>query len=154
MTRDWSEYFLAYEWPESSTSTLRLNFRTTSDWTDLHLISGAAWGRPELISVDEEVTMAAMVDGYLALGQPLDLAEVGHEVEAVFELQIQPEEGNAPLRFMIERGGLGATWVELYRFSGEDWILADSFWWAGQSSGPRNTANFDIPRESLFGESP
>ena len=154
MTRDWSDYFLAYEWPESSSSTIRLHFRTTSDWTDLHLVSGASWGRPELISADEEVTLAAMVNGNLALGQPLNLAELGRVVEAVFELQIQPEEGDAPVRFMIERGGLGATWVELYRTSGEDWVLADSFWWAGHSADPRNTASFDVPHEAIFGEGP
>ena len=152
MTRDWSEVFLAYEWPESS--TLRLLFRTTSDWTDLHLISGAAWQQPELISVSEDATGAGMFEGYLALGQPLNLAELGHSVEAVFEIQFREEETEAPLIFMIERGGLGATWVELFYLSGEEWVLADSFWWAGQSSGPRNTANFEVPHDAIFREQP
>ena len=154
MTRDWSEVFLAYEWPESSTLRLRLLFRTTSDWTDLHLVSGAAWQQPELISVSDDVTRAGMVDGYLALGQPLNLAQIGNSVEVLFELQFQEEETEAPLNFMIERGGLGASWVELYYLSGEDWALADSFWWAGHSSGPRNTANFEVPREAIFREGP
>lgn len=152
MTRDWSEVFLAYEWPESS--TLRLLFRTTSDWTDLHLVSGAAWQRPELISVSEEAATAAMVDGFLALGQPLNLAESGNSIEALFEIQFREEKTDAPLIFMIERGGLGASWVELYYLSAEQWVLADSFLWAGHSSGPRNTANFEVPREAIFGEKP
>ena len=152
MTKDWSEVFLAYEWPESSTT--RLLFRTTSDWTDLHLVSGAAWQRPELISISEEAATAGMFDGFLALGQPLNLAEMGHSVEALFEIQFRDEETGAPLIFMIERGGLGATWVELYHLSGEQWVLADSFWWAGQSSGPRNTANFEVPHDAIFGAQP
>ena len=152
MTRDWSEVFLAYEWPESSTT--RLLFRTTSDWTDLHLVSGAAWQRPELISVSADATTAGMIDGFLALGQPLNLAEAGNSVEAIFDIEFQEEETDAPLIFMIERGGLGASWVELYRISGEDWVLVDSFGWAGQSSGPRNTANFEVPHEAIFGEGP
>jgi glycoprotein endo-alpha-1,2-mannosidase len=152
MTRDWSEVFLAYEWPESSTA--RLLFRTTSDWTDLHLVSGAAWIRPELISVSEDATMAEMVDGYIAIGQPLNLAEAGNTVEVTFQLQFQEGETDDPLIFMIERGGLGASWVELYYPSGEDWILADSFWWAGHNAGPRNTANFEVPQDAIFREGP
>jgi hypothetical protein len=148
MTRDWGEVFLAYEWSESSTA--RVLFRTTSDWTDLHLISGAAWLRPEQVSVSEDATTAGMFDGYIALGQPLDQAEVGNSVEVTFQLQFQEGETEEPLVFMIERGGLGASWVELFYQSGEDWVLADSFWWAGQSSGPRNTANFEVSRDSIF----
>lgn len=148
MTRDWSEVFLAYEWPEST--TMRVLFRTTSDWSDLHLISGASWQRPEWISVSEDATWADMSGGYLALGQPLNLAEVGNAVEVVLQIEFREDESGAPLRFMIERGGIGASWVELYYLAGEDWLLADSFWWAGQSSGPRNTAHFDVPREAIF----
>jgi hypothetical protein len=148
LTRDWSEVFLTYEWSEST--TMRLLFRTTSDWSDLHLVSGAAWQRPEWISVSEDTTLADMVGGYLALGQPLNLAEAGNAVEVLVEIEFQEEEGDAPLRFMIERGGIGASWVELSYLSGEDWVLADSFWWAGQNSGPRNTANFDVAREAVF----
>ncbi len=152
MTRDWSEVFLAYEWPEST--TMRLLFRTTSDWSDLHLVSGAAWQRPEWISISEDATWADMNGGYLALGQPLNLAELGHSIEALLEIQFREEEGDAPLVFMIERGGLGASWVELYRLSGEEWVLADSFWWAGYSSGSRSTANFEVSHEVIFGEEP
>ena len=152
MTRDWSDVFLAYEWPEST--TMRLLFRTTSDWSDLHLVSGAAWQRPELISVSQDATTAGLVDGFLALGQPLNSAELGQSVELLLEIEFREEEGDAPLRFMIERGGIGASWVELYYLSGEDWVLADSFWWAGQSAGPRNTAQFEVPREAVFREIP
>ena len=152
MTRDWSEVFLAYDWPESNASILRVGLRTTSDWTDLHLVSGAAWLRPELISASAEATQAGMIEGHLALGQPLDLAEAGHAVEAIFEIQFQEEEPDAPLRFSIERGGLGATWVELFQKSGEEWVLVDSFSWAGHNTGPRNTAKFDIPHQTVFNE--
>lgn len=148
LTREWSEVFLAYDWPESS--SLRLLFRTTSDWSDLHLVSGAAWQRPARISVSEDATTADMVDGFLALGQPLDLAEAGNTVEVLFQLQFQGGEIADPLKFMIERGGLGASWVELYYLSGDEWVLADSFWWAGHSSGPRNSANFEVPHEAVF----
>ena len=150
LTRDWAEVYLAYEWPEST--TLRLLFKTTSDWSDLHLVSGAAWQRPEWISVSEHANHADMSGGYLALGQPHNLAEMGRAVEVLFEIQFQEEDEDAPLEFMIERGGLGASWVELYRPSGADWILVDSFWWGGHSGGPRNTATFEVAHQVIFRE--
>ena len=79
---------------------------------------------------------------------------MGHSIEALVEIQFREEEGDTPLVFMIERGGLGASWVELYRLSGEEWVLADSFWWAGYSSGTRSTANFEVSHEVIFGEEP
>ena len=150
LTREWSEVFLAYDWPEST--TLRLRFRTTSDWSDLHLLSGAAWQRPEWISVSEDANFTDMSGGYLALGQPLNLAELGRAVEVLLEIQFQEEETDAPLVFMIERGGLGVSLVELYRPSGENWVLVDSFWWGGHNPGPRNTATFEVAHEVIFKE--
>jgi glycoprotein endo-alpha-1,2-mannosidase len=148
LTREWSEVFPDHEWPEST--TLRVSFRTTSDWTDLHLLSGAAWARPQLIEESEGLERAAMYDGILALGQPLASAEAGLSVRALFEIQFR-ELKEGPLIFQIERGGLGATWVELYRQEGEEWVLVDSFSWAGWSGGDRNTAEFEVPREAVFG---
>jgi len=106
--------------------------------------------RPALVSTSGDPSTVGMFDGHIALGQPLDLAEMGREVEAVFELQIQEGEENIPLIFMIERGGLGASWVELYREEREEWVLADSFWWAGWNLGDRNTARFEVDKELLF----
>ena len=148
LTKDWAERFHTYEWPESE--RLKLVFRTTSDWTDLHLVSGAVWLRPVLVSTSGDPTTAGMFEGHVALGQPLNLADSGREVEAVFELQIQEGEENMPLIFMIERGGLGASWVELYTDEGEGWVLVDSFWWAGWNPGDQNSARFEVDKDLLF----
>ena len=79
---------------------------------------------------------------------------MGHSIEANFEIQFREEDTDAPLIYNIERGGLGASWVELFYLSGEDWVLADSFWWAGHSSGPRYTAHIEVPLEAIFREVP
>lgn len=151
-TREWAEVFLDYEWPQ--TAKLQLRMITTSDWTDLHLVSGAAWQTPDVVSTSEEVTHAGMNDAYLSLIQPLNLAESGNKVEAVFEIQFREGEDEEPLVFEIERGGLGATWVELYRLSGEEWTLVDSFSWRGHSTGARNASTFEVPYEAIFGDLP
>jgi hypothetical protein len=150
MTREWAEVFLAYEWPD--TVLLRLRMLTTSDWTNLHLVSGAAWQGPELISTGGEDPRAGIHDGILSLGQPLDLAEAGQEAEVLFELQFREEDGETPVVFEIERGHLGATWVELFRLSGEEWILAASFIWDGINPGERNASSFEVDPVFLFGE--
>lgn len=152
LTREWAGAFLAYEWPEPAPS-LRISFRTTSDWTDLHLLSGASWSRPEVVEVSEGAMHTGMYDGILSLGQTLANAEAGLSVRAVFEVQFR-EEGEGPLVFQIERGGLGASWVEIYRQEGEEWALVDSFSWAGWSGGDRNAAEFVVLREAVFGVAP
>jgi len=127
---------------------------TTSDWTDLYLVSGATWQGPSVVSttgVDARVTMTG---GRLNLSQPLNQADVGKQVEALFEVLIRGLEEEAPVVFGIERGGLGATWVEVYRFSGTEWVLVDSFAWRGHSTGDRNASNFEVSYDSIFGEMP
>lgn len=152
MTREWSEAFLAYAWPE--TTVLRLRMATTSDWTELDLISGALWQNPDLVSTTGEITHAGMDDGHLSLNQPLHQAESGNQVAVTFEIQFREGQGGNPVVFEIARGGLGATWVELYRLSSEEWVLVASFLWDGHSTGDRHTSSFEVPFESIFGELP
>ena len=88
------------------------------------------------------------------MNQPLNLAEAGNRVEVVFEVQLMEEEGAGSLEFVIERGGLCATWVELYRLVDEEWIQIESFTWAGHGTGARNMATFEVESEVLFGALP
>lgn len=151
-TREWAEYFLAYEWPE--TTQLRLRMLTTSDWTDLYLVSGATWQSPSVVSTTGVDANATMTAERLNLSQPLNQAEAGKQVEALFEVLFRGLEEEAPVVFGIERGGLGATWVEVYRYSDEEWVLVDSFSWRGHSTGDRNASNFKVSYDSIFGELP
>jgi len=152
MTHEWSEVFLAYEWPE--TTSLRLRMLTTSDWTDLNLVSGATWQSPNVVSTTGVDAHAAMTADRLNLSQPLDQAEAGKQVEVIFELLFRELEKEAPVVFEIERGGLGATWVEIYRLSGVEWVLVESFSWSGHSTGDRNASSFEVTHDSIFGAMP
>jgi hypothetical protein len=95
-----------------------------------------------------------MIESFLAVNQPLNLAEAGNRVEVVFEVQLMEEEGVESSEFVIERGGLGATWVELYRLVGGEWVQIESFTWAGHGTGERNIATFEVESEVLFGALP
>jgi hypothetical protein len=151
-TKDWADTFLAMEWPE--TAALRVRLMTTSDWTDLYLISGATWLRPDLISASEEIADTGMFGTSLALSQPLDRAENGGQVEAIFDLLFMNWEDEDNLVFEIERGGLGYTRVELFRFVNDELVLAETLIWDGWNNSGRNTAQFEVPADNLFGETP
>ncbi len=152
MTREWVDKYMEWVFPE--TDTVRIQMATTSDWTDLYLISGAAWQRPNLISVSEEATGYGMIEGHLGLSQLLERAEAGGQVEVILEISFREDESVNPVAFEIERGGLGSTQVEVYRSVAGEWILVDTFQWGGHSAGNRNTIRFEVAREELFGEVP
>jgi glycoprotein endo-alpha-1,2-mannosidase len=148
LTRQWSEKFLVYEWPSST--SLRIRMRTTSDWTDLILTQGAIWYDPRLVSTSGGVTEASMLDGRFALQQPINLAESSHMVEAIFEIQVREVDDENLIVFEIERGGLGTTWVELYQFHEDEWTMVDSFSWGGHSGGDRNIASYQVEKAVIF----
>ncbi|MCJ7626737.1 MAG: hypothetical protein MUO76_24865 [Anaerolineaceae bacterium] len=152
LTREWSDRFLTYEWP--STTSLRIRMRTTSDWTDLNLVKGASWHSVDVISTSGDETDASMFEGRLrlSLNQPIDQAESGKMAEAIFDVQVRDAEDENSVVFEIERGSLGATWVELFRLSGEEWIMVKSISWGGHSGDDRNGSRFDVTQETIFGE--
>lgn len=152
LTHEWSETFLTYEWPE--TAILRLRMQTTSDWTDLFLVNGAAWRSPTVVLTTGEGTSASVIEGHLSLGQPIDLAESGNQVEVMFEVQVWDTGDENLVVFEIERGGLGVTRVEFYRLSGEEWVMVDSFSWGGHTTGDRNASSFEVAQKIIFGELP
>jgi hypothetical protein len=148
MTNDWAQVFLNYEWPEGF--PLRVSARTTSDWSSISLVSGATWRSPTVISASQEPGEAGMYDGIIGLNQPLDNAQAGNQVEAVFELEFVPGDTQEPVVFAINRGNIGATWLELYRLDGQEWVLVDAFTWAGIIQGPSNSVEFSVDYASLF----
>jgi glycoprotein endo-alpha-1,2-mannosidase len=148
LTKELSTQFLTMTWPE--TTQMRIRLATTSDWTDLSLVSGAQWLRPVIVSVSEEATDAGMYDGRFGLVQPVGRAEDGKEVELIVDILFSGLESGGTVVFEIERGHLGSTEVELFRFVDDDPVLVESFEWGGINAG-RNASTFEIPAETLFG---
>lgn len=130
---------------------IRLRMTTTSDWTDLLLVSGAVWEDPVLLATDGRDIRVEISGDRISMGQPLAQAEAGGSVEATYELRFRAADDGGPLVFRIDRGHLGATTVELYRESGSEWVLIDDFTWGGIGEGG-NSAGFEVPRDAIFGE--
>jgi hypothetical protein len=147
-TRSWIEAYLARTWPEAH--PIRVRIRTSSDWTTFTLSGGGRLIRPTLISSSPEATDARMDGDWIILLQPLGRAEAGTVVEMTVDLQLVSLEGGEPLEFLIERGRIGWTEVELMRLSDGDYELVETLHWSGQSPDDRNTGIFDISSERLI----
>jgi glycoprotein endo-alpha-1,2-mannosidase len=149
LTNELATQFLAATWPE--TTRMRVRMVTTSDWTDLNLVSGAQWLRPVIVSVSEEAGDAGMYGGHLALNQPVARAEDGESVEVIIDVLFSGWESEGTVVFEIERGHLGGTQVEVYGYVDDEPVLAESFEWSGIKDSGRNAASFPIPAQTLFG---
>jgi hypothetical protein len=154
LTKQWVERFLAMTWPDTGSERIRIRLITTSDWTTFNLISGGSWLRPDVISTSENATAAGLHDGMFVLNQPLDQAERGGMVEMVVDIQLTDWQDEEILLFEIERGHLGYTQAELFKFVENDPVLAKTFKWDGIKSDSRNAATFQVVVETLFSSSP
>jgi len=134
------------------TMLLRIRLATTSDWTNLSLVSGAAWQRSGPISADAEVTTADMHDNQLVLDQPLGQALAGEGVEMIVEVLLSAQEMRGPVVFKIERGDIGSTQVEFSRYVDEEWLVIRTISWGGITGDGINAYSIEIPVEELFGE--
>jgi hypothetical protein len=97
---------------------LRVRLATTSDWTDLFLVSGVSWQSHELVSAAVDGVTAEAEAGHLLLSQPFLQAEAGVQAEMTVEVLISDPQAGVPVVFRIERGDIGATRVEFSRLAG------------------------------------
>jgi hypothetical protein len=111
--------FLEADWPDLTKTRIRVRIETTSDWTTLRLEAGGPLAQYDSVSVSETAWRRlnnAEGGMRLNMGQPLEDAEAGTLVEAVVDFSVLSWED--PLRFVIERGGLGYTRVTVTGLDG------------------------------------
>jgi glycoprotein endo-alpha-1,2-mannosidase len=152
LTSQWVTRFLATSWPE--TKLMRVRLVTTSDWTVFSLVSGATWLRPNPISASEKVTNAKMYDGRFVLEQPIDRAKAGEKAEMIVDILFTAWESGGKVVFEIERGDLGSTQVELFKYVEGEPVIMKTFKWGRISGDGRNASTIKIPAEELFGATP
>jgi serine/threonine-protein kinase len=143
-TAQWIESYLGWEWPETQPSQIRII--TTSDWTALKFTQGGSWLRRSLLTTTGD---AAVEGEFLALRQPLDQAQLGSEVEAIFQLEFTGLQVGETLLFGIERGHLGQTVVEFLDVNG---VLIHSVRWAGVLEDDANTLDVEVGADIFLGQ--
>ncbi len=72
--------------PTVSNVRVLIHVTTTSDWTTLHLVSGATWVNPTNVSSSPEATAATVQGDLVNLTQPLARAQAGQQVEISFDV--------------------------------------------------------------------
>jgi hypothetical protein len=97
------------------------------------------------VSESPEANDAWLEEDRLLLTQPLSRAESGGEVEMVIDIMLSGLNTVETLVFDVERGHIGSTQAELYIFSGDEPVLAETLIWAGIVSGERNAVSFQVP---------
>lgn len=148
LTRQWIGQYLAATWPD--TIRVRIQIKTTSDWTTLNVVSGGQWIRPELISMSEGAAQAAMESGgNFALQQSLDNANLGREVEMTWDVLLTGLEPGQNLVLSIDRGGIGRTQVTIFNYLGDAPVEIQTFTWGG-STTDRNSYEISIAADALL----
>jgi glycosidase len=134
--------------------TIRLVIRlaTTSDWTNMFLISGATWQKISVISTGDGATTAEMQDNQLVLDQAISRAEAGESVEMVVEVLLKLGENKDPVVFKVERGDIGSTQVEFTRQVEDQWVGISALSWDRITGDGVNAHSFQIAAEELSGE--
>jgi len=138
----------------TDTQLIRIRLVTTSDWTVLHLVSGASWQRKELIPGGDGATTADMRANQLILDQPVSQAEAGGSIELVVDILLTPQQIGAPVVFRIERGDIGSTQVEISSYVGEEWVAVKNVTWDKVTGNGTNPHNIEIASDELLGKIP
>jgi alpha-amylase len=136
----------------AETMRLRIRLLTTSDWTDLYLVSGGTWIKHELISADENATTAEVYGEQLILDQPISRAEAGLDTEMTADIQLNPDTRGKPLVFMLERGDIGYSQVEFLRYINDAWVVIKTIRWDGITGDGKNEYITEIRDEGFSDE--
>jgi len=147
-TAAWTDRFLTTAWPSST--PVRIRIETTSDWTTLHVRSGGRWLRPDLVSVSGTAAEAYLGEDHVGLNQPLARAEAGHSAAVVLDVLFSDRPSGRTMEFVIERGGIGQTVVQISRFRSGTPIVVRTVSWDGWTDDGRNATTFSIPATALF----
>jgi hypothetical protein len=152
LTREWIDKYFSTSWTSSYRARIRIV--TSSDWTTLDVISGGAWLRPERVSVSDSATAAGMEQGdRFVLMQPLEDANAGKQVEAVWDILLTDLAEGQDLTLQIDRGDIGETQVTIYNYTGSKPVELETFEW-NQITADRNSHQITIPFDRLTGSSP
>ena len=99
---------------------LRVEYSTTSDWTDLHIQNPTGILTMRLMGLDGNPTRVESSLDHLALNQPLEAAEAAESVGMTVDYAIKPEALDQPLTFLLQKGALNGSIVRLYNVVGDD----------------------------------
>ena len=102
---------------------LRIEFQTTSDWSDLAFLSsedivGYEW----LDFFGDPIEYETYPEG-VSIAQPIANAEKGDQVGVTFDILLDPEAIDNPQSVLLERGDLNSSTVAVYHVHNDQLVL-------------------------------
>ncbi len=89
----------------------RIRFTSTSDWSELTLVSGARWVDLEILSTTDRTGVEFTNQGGVHMNQACGREDECRQIEAILELSFVDVEPDGEIAFSIDRGAWG--WTEL-----------------------------------------
>jgi hypothetical protein len=127
----------------------RIRIVTNSDWTVLSLVNGVSMDNATMLSSSVEADTANYEDGVVRLAQPISQAEAGVTVEAVADLFFREGSLSESLEFVIDRGHIGETTVEIFSFGCNEPTLVETFTWKDIQPYGENLQSFTLDADRI-----
>jgi hypothetical protein len=102
---------------------LRIEFQTTSDWSDLTFLSSENISEAEFVSVMGDDTDYEINLRQVLISQPSENAAKGNTVGITFDLHMDPEALADPQFMLLERGDLNTSTVKIYYVNNDELFL-------------------------------
>ena len=99
---------------------LRIEFQSTSDWSDLTFLSPENIFGVKLLSVEGDHTDYEITPERVSISQPSANAEKGNRVGITFDLHLDPEALGNPQFVLLERGDLNASMLKIYHVQNDE----------------------------------
>jgi hypothetical protein len=126
-----------------------IHIKTTSDWSNLRLVSGAKWGDPANLKYSLEAGTAKMDGDIIKLSQSTARSQAGQAVEMSLDVSFSNMSEGGQVVFEIQRGFSGATQVELSTYNDGQAELINTFVWDKINKDNGNNQQFTIPASAL-----
>lgn len=102
---------------------LRIEFQTTSDWSDLTFLSPEYISELKLISIEGDHTDYKIDPEKVSISQPSANVEKGGRVGITFDLHLDPEGIGNPQFVLLERGDLNTSMLKIFHVQNDQLFL-------------------------------
>lgn len=114
---------------------LRVVFNSTSDWSTLDLKTPSAVLTMRLLEIEGSPDYPAAESGHLAISQNISKAQAGESVGLMVDFAINASAASQPLEFLLQKGDLNASRVDVFCLVGDELTLLQSIEHEGVVAG-------------------
>lgn len=133
---------------------MRIRIATNSDWTTLSFAGSVSPEHATEVSSSPEADLALYDNGVLRLAQPIGHAQSGDWVEMVADITFEGGSLSDEVEFVIDRGHLGATTLEIFRLGCGEPALIETFTWQDVQPSGANIQRYSLSIDRLLGSVP